>query len=427
MKFAELSVYTVLFLFIVVIVNNIPSTKTNSSNNNNNQISHWINLINLSAFELFTYIEYYSLKCSEVSGHSPFLWPPPDDMQERLIKLWFDQLSEFLLTSNTTTTTTDIIYDISHWLRAFDLYLFTPCRLKWSIESILLPTAPRYELTTSQRFILDPKAIKYTSTRLFIPSVIIYLGQLLHQLSMNTLDRDKYLSKKEHFLIGRCAGLLTTFLTKNLLVNRQNIEVNSNSCESEDENIEVDFQAIEYDEMWIWKKSCISLSDTRIQPVYGSIFTNLVNCLARLSLKEPPRVCYAPPLSEHTLDSMRNQYPSCNVSLSSVKQIQIIDSTWTACLLQLYQIKYSPAMKCIHENKELNTKLNTTAAYLDNLTSMNILSKKLNISCTEELLDNSQTGWLVSGYLPRITDCRYTCSVFWRPLKDNRNHLLHLC
>ncbi|CAH8833645.1 unnamed protein product [Trichobilharzia szidati] len=264
-------------------VSKIPSTRANSSNinnhNNNNQISHWINLINLSAFELFTYIEYYSLKCSEVSGHSPFLWPPPDDMQERLIKLWFDQLSEFLLMSNTTiTTTTDIIYDISHWLRAFDLYLFAPCRLKWSID---------------------------TSTRLFIPPVIIYLGQLFHQLSMNTLDKDKYLSKKEHFLIGRCAGLLTTFLTKDLLVNRQNkIELNSNSCESEDENLEVDFHAIEYDEMWIWKKSCISLSDTGIQPVYGSIFTSLVNCLAKLSLKEPPRVCYAPPLSEHTLDSI---------------------------------------------------------------------------------------------------------------------------
>ncbi|CAH8287269.1 unnamed protein product [Heterobilharzia americana] len=86
----------------------------------------------------------------------------------------------------------------------------------------------------------------------------------------------------------------------------------------------------------------------------------------------------------------------------------------------MISIPYSHAIRCVDANKELSAKLNTTANYLDRLTPMNILNEKLHISCTESL--DNQIGWLVPGFLARITDGRYACSVFWRPLKDNRNN-----
>ncbi|CAH8453049.1 unnamed protein product [Heterobilharzia americana] len=209
-------------------VNHNPSIKVNS----NNQVLYWIHLINQSAFELFTYIEYYSIRCLEVNCRSPFSWPPPEDTQERLVKILFDQLSQMTLMS--TTQLANIHYDISCWLRAFDLYLLAPYRFKWNVDK---------------------------STRLFIPLVLVFLGKLFHQLTINIVDKDKPLSKRQHYLIGRCTGLLTTFLTKDLLLSMMEynkIESKLNDDDDDDdmnesinEDFQVNCQGVDYDEMWI--------------------------------------------------------------------------------------------------------------------------------------------------------------------------------
>lgn len=82
-----------------------------------------------------------------------------------------------------------------------------------------------------------------------------------------------------------------------------------------------------------------NLSDERIKSLHGSIFPTFINYLVQFSLNQSPRICYAPPLTEETVNIIRNQYPSCNISIGNLKQIQIVDSTWTACLLQLYHVK----------------------------------------------------------------------------------------
>ncbi|CAH8456600.1 unnamed protein product [Schistosoma bovis] len=373
-----------------------PSTKGNL----NNQILFWIQLINQSAFELFTYIEYYSFRCSTANHHSPFLWPPPENTQERLIKLWFNQLSSFDLSN----AKTEFYHETSCWLRSFDLYLLSPYRFKWNVD---------------------------ISTRLFVSPVIIFLGQLFHLFAINnSVNGDKSLSKREHYLTGRCAGLLTTVLTRELLrLNEQKPESEKNLNDDDDVSVGMDVEfnshGVEYNEMWLWNKLHNNLSDERIKSLHGSIFPTFINYLVQFSLNQSPRICYAPPLTEETVNIIRNQYPSCNISIGNLKQIQIVDSTWTACLLQLYHVKYSLAVKYVRENKELCTKLHLTETYLDNFTMLSVLNEKLNVQYDTQLLKD-QTGWLVPGFLPRITDGRYTCPVFWRPLKDNRNKILPL-
>ncbi|CAH8446708.1 unnamed protein product [Schistosoma turkestanicum] len=374
------------------------SSNSSTKSNLNNQILYWIQLINQSAFELFTYIEYYSFKCSATNYHSPFLWPPPENTQERLIKLWFSHLSYFDLSN---ATTTDFYYKTSCWLRSFDLYLLSPYRFKWNVD---------------------------ISTRLFISPVIIFLGQLFYQIAVNnSIDVDKSLSKREHYLTGRCAGLLTTILTRELLLTEKKIGSEKNLTDDDESvSIDADFGSheMEYNEMWLWNKfSCDNLSEEIMKSLHGSIFPTLVNHLVRFSLNESPRICYAPPLTEEALNIVRNQYPSCNISIGNFKQIQIVDSTWTACFLQLYHVKYSLAVKYVRENEELCKKIHLTETYLDTLNPLSVLTEKLNIQYDTQLLEN-QTGWLVPGFLPRITDGRYTCPVFWRPLKDNRKNLL---
>ncbi|CAH8461667.1 unnamed protein product [Schistosoma rodhaini] len=375
---------------------NDPSTKGNL----NNQIFYWIQLINQSAFELFTYIEYYSFRCSTANHHSPFLWPPPENTQERLVTLWFNQLSCF----GPSNATTEFYHEISCWLRSFDLYLLSPYRFKWNVD---------------------------ISTRLFVSPVIIFLAQLFHQFATNnSIDSDKSLSKREHFLTGRCAGLLTTVLTRELLrPTEQKTGSERNLIDVDDVSVSMDVEfsshGMEYNEMWLWDKLRSYLSDEIIKSPHGSVFPTLINYLVQFSLNQSPRICYAPPLTEETLNIVRNQYPSCNISIGNLKEIQIVDSTWTACLLQLYHVKYSLAVKYVRENKELCTKLHLTETYLDNLTPLSVLNEKLNVQYDTQLLKN-QTGWLVPGFLPRITDGRYACPVFWRPLKDNRNKILPL-
>ncbi|CAH8471401.1 unnamed protein product [Schistosoma rodhaini] len=375
---------------------NDPSTKGNM----NNQIFYWIQLINQSAFELFTYIEYYSFRCSTANHHSPFLWPPPENTQERLVTLWFNQLSCF----GPSNATTEFYHEISCWLRSFDLYLLSPYRFKWNVD---------------------------ISTRLFVSPVIIFLAQLFHQFATNnSIDGDKSLSKREHFLTGRCAGLLTTVLTRELLrPTEQKTGSERNLIDVDDVSVSMDVEfsshGMEYNEMWLWDKLRSYLSDEIIKSPHGSVFPTLINYLVQFSLNQSPRICYAPPLTEETLNIVRNQYPSCNISIGNLKEIQIVDSTWTACLLQLYHVKYSLAVKYVRENKELCTKLHLTETYLDNLTPLSVLNEKLNVQYDTQLLKN-QTGWLVPGFLPRITDGRYACPVFWRPLKDNRNKILPL-
>ncbi|TNN11832.1 hypothetical protein EWB00_004315 [Schistosoma japonicum] len=378
-------------VFGCVMKTNNFSTKGNP----NSQALYWIQLINQSAFELFTYIEYYSFQCSNVDFHSPFLWPPPKDTQERLIELWFNQLLCCRLFNGITS---DAYYATSCWLRSFDLYLLSPLRRKWDID---------------------------ISTRLFTSPVIIFLGQLFHQFA----NTDKSLSKREHYITGRCAGLLTTVLTRELLFAceyKTELEKNIEDDESPSVNVKCNYQAKDYDETWLRDKlSHYNLSDNVFTSLHQSIFPNFVNCLVQLSLKQSPRVYYAPPLTEQTLNIVRNQYSNCNISIGNLKQIQIVDSTWTACLRQLYNVKYSLVVKNVCDNTELCTKLYLTETYLDNLTPINILIEKLNIQCDNQLLEN-QTAWLVPGFLPRITDGRYTCPVFWRPLKDNGNNTLSL-
>lgn len=387
--------------------------------------------VNQALLDLFTLLELYGQLSPPVlvkpdSTAQSSCWPPPEEFLQRLTSYLLNDLFP-------VNSVWPLAINLS-WLRVFDFYLMSPVRYQQRFRLI----------TPSQRLLISP--------------LITIFGRLMHGYSKlreqwNSSGHCVPLTRNQHRLYARVAGLLTATLSMELLQIRQtlqereeirdgnagsnagldansNPDANSGASANTDTGANADtspkalpFVDVDADSSETELDSegqCMSqalvdrfhLSSSSVIVVYET----LVTLLLHLFRDEPPRIVYVPPLSECTRRALVDQLEQSQTKpIEPSVPVHPIDDTWAQCLVRLYHCRFAPVIHLRESDQTLWNQIIEAEKRMDRCDRLSVLVSQYGFTIPIEA--GEHLGRMVSGYLPSL-DGRYSSPYFWQATRD---------